>query len=630
MFRICLVNMPFSDLGLPSIGLTQLKQVLETELRGQVSVDLLYVNQDFARLIGVEPYSFVANSAQSNNAGLGDWLFRQSAFPELPENSEEYFKRFFPAHGEESMKYKQYIQKLRMQLDGFLDDIILRYKLDEAHLVGFTSMFMQNVASFAMAKRIKKRNPKAITVMGGANCEAPMGKEIVNNTDFIDFVFSGPALLSLPSFIRHQINNQPEKCHAINGVFSRLNCSSARPMAGLGDFKPLREIGDELDIDEFIELHYGEFLDTLKKNFPNKEVEPYLQFETSRGCWWGEKAHCTFCGLNGISMKYRSMRPDNAVRLIESLFDYSDRCSRLQSVDNILPKNYFKEVFPYLNTPPNMSLFYEVKADLSKEDLKVLAKARVTMIQPGIESLATSTLKLMKKGTSAFQNLKLLKNCMTYDIDPVWNLLIGFPGEGEEVYKKYVDDIPTLAHLPPPGGVFPVRFDRYSPYFMRAREYELDLTPMDYYALIYPFKAESLANLAYYFSDRNYGAQYAMTMSRWIRKIRERYEGWKLRWQGNPETRARLFLNKKAESSVVYDSRLGDAVEHSLSDVGVRMLRYLDEPRRKPDLAAHLSDAPVDAMERELVFLQERGLLFQEGDRYLSLVISDRESDRVQ
>ena len=31
------------------------------------------------------------------------------------------------------------------------------------------------------------------------------------------------------------------------------------------------------------------------------DVAPTLLFETSRGCWWGAKSHCTFCGLNGGS-----------------------------------------------------------------------------------------------------------------------------------------------------------------------------------------------------------------------------------------------------------------------------------------------------------------------------------------
>ena len=37
-------------------------------------------------------------------------------------------------------------------------------------------------------------------------------------------------------------------------------------------------------------------------------------------------------------------------------------------------------------------------------------------IQPGIESLATSTVKLMKKGASAFRNTCLLKFCAIYEV----------------------------------------------------------------------------------------------------------------------------------------------------------------------------------------------------------------------
>src|SRR5258708_19179517 len=107
-----------------------------------------------------------------------------------------------------------------------------------------------------------------------------------------------------------------------------------------------------------------------------------------------------------------------------------------------MPKNYLTEVFPNLNTPPGLSIFYEVKADLSEEDIQVLAKAGVTKIQPGVEALATTTLKLMKKGTSVFTNLLLLRNCALYGISPAWDLLLGFPGEEGEVFRKYVDDLP--------------------------------------------------------------------------------------------------------------------------------------------------------------------------------------------
>lgn len=43
-------------------------------------------------------------------------------------------------------------------------------------------------------------------------------------------------------------------------------------------------------------------------------IEPQIPVETSRGCWWGEKHHCTFCGLNGLSMTSRNRSPESPPR----------------------------------------------------------------------------------------------------------------------------------------------------------------------------------------------------------------------------------------------------------------------------------------------------------------------------
>jgi magnesium-protoporphyrin IX monomethyl ester (oxidative) cyclase len=52
-------------------------------------------------------------------------------------------------------------------------------------------------------------------------------------------------------------------------------------------------------------------------------------------------------------MGYRSMQPERAVTLINSLFeDYGDRSTEYFCVDNILPKNWPTEVLPQLKTPP--------------------------------------------------------------------------------------------------------------------------------------------------------------------------------------------------------------------------------------------------------------------------------------
>jgi ribosomal peptide maturation radical SAM protein 1 len=413
------------------------------------------------------------------------------------------------------------------------------------------------------------------------------------------------------------LDDNPAAREGIQGVFSK-----AHPDGGTCG----PAVGEELPLDVPVPLDYDGFFASLDRLFPGVDIDPILLFETSRGCWWGQRAHCTFCGLNGLSMDYRAMQPALARTLIESLFKYSSRVSRLQCVDNIMPRHYPKEVFAALDTPGHMRIFYEVKADLSDEDLQTLSRARVKEVQPGIEALATSTLKLMKKGTTVFQNLRFLANCVMRDVFPCWSLLVGFPGETSEVYRKYVEDIPKLVHLPPPSGVYPVRPDRYSPYHVRAKEYGLELRPADFYDLVYPFTRESIDNLAYFFRDNNFKADYFTAMVEWFDAVRDRVESWRARWDRDrhavpPE----LYLAGEGAAATVFDSRSGEMLEHPLGEAGWIALQAIAKPRRRSDVRADLEGRGI-AADETLDQLERAGLLFQEGDHVMALVLPRKPS----
>jgi len=44
-------------------------------------------------------------------------------------------------------------------------------------IVGLTSMFEQHVPALALAKRLRVALPDTFIVIGGSNCEGPMGRE---------------------------------------------------------------------------------------------------------------------------------------------------------------------------------------------------------------------------------------------------------------------------------------------------------------------------------------------------------------------------------------------------------------------------------------------------------------------
>src|SRR5207253_3044818 len=138
----------------------------------------------------------------------------------------------------------------------------------------------------------------------------------------------------------------------------------------------------------------------------------------------------------------------------------------VEMTDNILDLEYFKDFIPELaRRKTELGIFYETKANLRKEQIRMMRDAGIRSVQPGIESLHDSVLKQMRKGVSALQNIQLLKWCRELSITPLWNILVGFPDESPAAYAQMTQLVPLLSHLQPPGTVSLIRLDRFSPNF---------------------------------------------------------------------------------------------------------------------------------------------------------------------
>ena len=87
--------MPFADWRRPSFALSQLASLARREFRDEVETDVVHLNQDMAEYFGVPHYTALAGNIEHLTTGLGDWLFRDMAFPDLPENTAEYFRRYY-------------------------------------------------------------------------------------------------------------------------------------------------------------------------------------------------------------------------------------------------------------------------------------------------------------------------------------------------------------------------------------------------------------------------------------------------------------------------------------------------------------------------------------------------------
>jgi ribosomal peptide maturation radical SAM protein 1 len=614
---ILLVCMPFGHAFSPSIGLSLLKSELAE--RG-LAASVRYFSLRFADLVGWHLYHQIALETRPSIEDLaGEWIFSRALFGP-GDRDNDYVDRILrrgatwttnraspPASG----PLIDRILRARARAEGFLDRCLDEVLQARPRLVGFTSMFQQHVASLALARRIKESRPDVFIVFGGANCEGAMGAETVRQFPFVDAAVSGEADLLFPALARRVLDGQ--SIAGLAGVRTRAGVDEEFARGRFSSAPMVR------DLDALPYPDYTDFFAQFEASRMGAYV-PSVLLETSRGCWWGEKMHCTFCGLNGQTMAFRSKSPQRAMDELAWLA-HRHPGSDVQVTDNILDMRYFKDLLPALaKRPGGPELFYEVKANLTKEQLRLLRDARVTHIQPGIESLSDSVLKLMRKGVSALQNIQLLKWCKELGIDAAWNILWGFPGEPPEEYERMATLLPLLAHLRPPDGGGIIRLDRFSPNFDDAEGLGFeDVTPLPPYRHVYPLSSEALANLAYFFT---FEYREPREVGSYVGPLRNEIRRWRRRWP-----RYDLFSVDTGDGLLIWDLR---PVRTALLTVlrGVDRVLYqacdrASDLRRLGECLPHgLGRGPLlDMVEERLAPLLARGLLLRDGARYLALAV---------
>ncbi|HVR38492.1 MAG TPA: RiPP maturation radical SAM C-methyltransferase [Thermoanaerobaculia bacterium] len=609
---MALVSMPFGPLFYPSIALSLLKAALTRE---SVSSRLHYFTIDFAQRVGSRLYRGVSDGNRPQLRHLpGEWIFSGALFPATEDDERRYIETNLKRKPGKTSPTRKLISRgaiddmlrARRAVDAFLDDCVDRVLLDRPRIVGFTSVFQQHTASLALAQRIKAASPETFIVIGGANCEGIMGAETVRQFPFVDATVSGEGDLIFPELVKRVLASQ--SLDGLPGVRTRTSIGADFAKENFGNAPTVMRM-DELPYPD-----YDEFFEQFAASRYGRKWQPGIFFETSRGCWWGEKQHCTFCGLNGGTMTFRSKSATRSLEELEYLTNRHEGAD-VEMTDNILDLAYFKDFVPELaKRGGTHELFYEVKSNLRKEQVRMLRDAGIRRIQPGIESLSDSVLKLMRKGVSALQNIQLLKWCKELGVSPLWNLLWGFPGESPEAYSWMARVAPLLTHLRPPISFATIRLDRFSPNFFDAEKLGFTgVQPIDAYRHIYKLPDEAIFNLAYYFSFRY---QVPQDLDMYAQPLAIALRDWR-RLAG----RSDLFSIDTGDHLIIWDLRPIATRSLTVLPAEQRLL-YLacDAVTDARQLATQLSRT-VEEITSALAPLLEQGLILQDGARYLALAV---------
>ena len=654
MDRVLLINMPFSFFKIPTIGISLLKSALEKK---GIACDIRYFNMDFAAWLakeGLDPIQTYDGILQRARLLQGEWIFSPALFGERKESDRLYTdewvrKQWAPLYREFGFGFEDEFvtlgTRIRKWVEPFLDYCLQSVDWGRYRIVGFTSTFQQNLASLALAKQIKAKYPEKIIIFGGPNCESVMGDALHRLFPFIDIVCSGESDWLFPQLVDRLIHDE-----SFEDLPHIVSCYKNQNLSTMGMTSP------QVDLNELPYPDYDDYFHQLESSSLASLVQPDLLFESSRGCWWGEKSQCTFCGMSGGTIKFRRKSKD---RVLDELSYLSQKykIKNFITVDNILDMTYFKDLLPELRNL-HLQLWYEIKSNLTKDKVFLLKKAGIGDVQPGIETLSTEILCLMKKGTTAIQNIQFLKWAQEAGVWAGWTFLLGFPGEDPEEYPRMAEIIRTIPHLQPPCGCSLIRLDRFSPYFNHPEELGIcRVRPLEVYRYIYPFDDGDLYQLAYFFDYDYADGRNPLT---YVRPVIDAVEEWKrhsslsltcfdlgsklLIRDGRPNSRHLHILLKGAQKEIYEfcdQARSLSAIKahvkkHFQNGSLEKFLHYIEErcfePLSTTDLQGDVLELKTmleeESYQRELESfldqLLDLKLILREGKRYLSLAVHYR------
>jgi ribosomal peptide maturation radical SAM protein 1 len=627
---IHLINMPFSSLLRPAFALGQFKAQLT---QAGIASRVFNFNFDFALASGGKPQELAA-FMHGFDSPLGEWLFADQAWDGPVGPGEEEFLELFQAFVKEQAvpagrtlhrkrldqlaRAVEWVKKARREIvPAFLDRCVAALRsAGPVEVAAFGCTFFQTIPSLALMRRIKAELPDARVVFGGACFHGEMGAELFAKVQEIDAVSLGESDDVIVTLFRALLERRdPAGLHAI--LYRRA--ADRAPVHGPPHVPVGRHVLEALPDPDFDEY----FLDLARAGLSPAHTQFTVPYESSRGCWWGQKQHCTFCGLNGEGMEFREKTPERVLRMLRSLRERYD-ARRFNATDNILPPGYYEGLLPKLRDEPSLEgveVFYEIKANLSRERAALLKAARVTHLQPGIESLSTHHLALMRKGVTALQNVYFLKLSRIYELRIIWNMLIRLPGETKQDYDEIAALIPKVVHLwPPYSGPCSVNLHRFSPYYFESGRYAENVRPRSVYAGLFPRDRVDLSRVAYYFDcdwkdtlgPPHYDEVIDLTLD-WIEPWARSRTLPRLSWEEDLEGRLYVTDTRGGEDGPVY--RLSE--EESL------VYRAIDDPSSPARIARELGDQ-VESRERVeeiLAELVERGLAIEEKGTYLGLAL---------
>jgi len=610
--KILLVSTPWPLYTRPSIQLGALKAYISFRLP-EVTVEAHHFYLILAEAIGYKRYHAI-----SERTWLAESIYAALLYPQRFRQVE---KLFFRETHHSPLLTKTEFKKLTIQVEKTSREFIERIDWQGIDLAGFSVSLCQLTSSLYFIKTMKQKHPGLITVIGGSSFSSNSASSILKIFPEIDAVVTGEGELPFYNFIQNLDRfKSKNRFPNIKGAHTRLSRTAEKFHRGFSQIESLEDLPIP-DYDDYFEL--------LKSFHPQKSFFPTLPLEISRGCWWKrtttreKSSGCAFCNLNLQWSGYRSKKPSQVISEIDHLTT-THKALSLAIADNVLPGDSSGEIFNQLKTlQKDLRLFCEIRAETPPARLKSMRDAGMQEVQVGIEALSTRLLKKLKKGTTAIQNLEIMKNCEALGLINISNLILNFPGSDP---KDVNETLKNLEFALPyrPLKVVPFWLGLDSPVWQNPADYGIKAV-FNHPNWRYLFPAAIYRNLP--FMIQAYRGDVGIQKKIW-QPVRKMVETWSDKYHElhkDPSFSPILSFRDGREFLIIRQRRyLTEPMTHRL--VGPSRLIYLFCQHFRPlkRIRAQFSSISEDKIVAFLKMMVDKKLMFEENEKYLSLAVPTR------
>jgi ribosomal peptide maturation radical SAM protein 1 len=609
--KVALISTPWPLFSRPSIQIGTLKAHLKRQFP-DLKIDAHHFYLEVAEALGYRRYQAI-----SERTWLAETVYAALLYPECSERAEYLFQK--EAMGKSHLKKTDFKTLTRKVLE-ISEAFICQIDWEEYGLAGFSICFCQLTASLFFIRKLKKRYPTLFIVVGGSMFTGSAAGNIFDVFPEIDILVNGEGEIALGRLVSCLKDYRDKKIMPpFEGIVTPETAEKATPVS----FCQMKDLSRLLPPD------YSDYFDRMRSFDPAKRFFPTLPMEISRGCWWqgrylgGKFKGCAFCNLNLQWDGYRTKNPEQVISEIDYLTETYKTLS-VAFTDNLLPMKISRNIFRRINTlKKDVRLFGEIRATTPLEDLRIMKAAGMQEVQIGIEALSTRLLKKLKKGTTAIQNIEIMKHCEMLGIRNSSNLIVYFPGSDPE------DVAETLRSLESAYPFRPLRLVHFwlglgSPVWQDPGTFGIKavFNHPNYRSLFPPDVVQSMRFIIQaYRGDLGY-------QKRIWEPVKRKLKAWK-------NTYAELRQGEKHENIlsfrdgrnflIIRQKRLeGEPMTHRLEGSGRAIYLFCQKNRTIKRIVNCFSSTPADRIEPFLRMMVDKKLMFREDDRYLSLAVPER------